>query len=167
MPGIVRRSSPMTLLTPNAGRRARLLRGALGLLVLLAACHPVRGCAESEFDLAPESRLPKWFTLPTGVQRTDVTVKLTYYGPLLGSQGTATVTLRTQQGRTLNQIAATLKGQEPQTLQPYSGTGRIPYPMYEVLTANGITEVIEHRRMEPVFYVTDDPEVRRKLGVEK
>ena len=39
------------------------------------------------------------------------------------------------------------------------------YPMYEVLTANGITEVVEHRRMEPVFYITDDPEVRRKLGV--
>ena len=31
--------------------------------------------------------------------------------------------------------------------------------------ANGTTEIIEHRRMEPVFYITDDPEVRRKLGV--
>jgi hypothetical protein len=30
---------------------------------------------------------------------------------------------------------------------------------------NGITEVIEHRRMEPVFYISDDLEVRRKLGV--
>jgi len=37
--------------------------------------------------------------------------------------------------------------------------------MYEVLTANGISEVVEHRRMEPIFYINDDPEVRRKLGV--
>ncbi len=39
------------------------------------------------------------------------------------------------------------------------------YPVYEIETANGITEVIEFRRMEPVFYVNDDPEVRTKLGL--
>lgn len=51
------------------------------------------------------------------------------------------------------------------TLARRSKTGPIPYPIYEVLTANGVTEVVEHRRMEPVFYITDDPDVRRKLGV--
>jgi hypothetical protein len=29
--------------------------------------------------------------------------------------------------------------------------------------ANGITEVIESKRMEPVFYVNDDPVVRAAL----
>jgi hypothetical protein len=156
----------MTLNPSRAGRRARSFRVGLGLLVLFAACHPIRGCAESDFDLTPESRLPRWFALPASVARTDVTVNLTYYGPLVGSQRTATVVLRTRQGQTLQQVVATLKGHEPQTLKPYSGTGRIPYPMYEVLTANGFTEVIEHRRMEPIFYISDDPEVRRKLGVD-
>ena len=33
--------------------------------------------------------------------------------------------------------------------------------------SNGVTEVFEHRRMEPIFYVTDDPEVRRRLGVDR
>jgi hypothetical protein len=37
--------------------------------------------------------------------------------------------------------------------------------MYEVLTANGITEVIEHRQMEPIFYITDDADVKERLGV--
>ncbi|PYR95626.1 MAG: hypothetical protein DMF84_00200 [Acidobacteria bacterium] len=157
----------MTLLTSDAERRARLLRAALGLVVLLAACHPVRGCAESQFDLAPESRLPKWFAVPAGLQRGDVTVELSYYGPLVGSARTAIVTLRTQQGKTLSEIVATLRGKEPLTLEPHSDTGPIPYPSYEVLTANGITEVIEHRRMEPVFYISDDPEVRRKLRVDQ
>ena len=39
------------------------------------------------------------------------------------------------------------------------------YPLYEIETANGISEVIEHKRMEPVFYVSDDTEVRRRLGL--
>ena len=48
--------------------------------------------------------------------------------------------------------------------EPYA---RLPYPRYEVLTANGVTEAIEHRRMEPLFYISDDPEVRRELGFAK
>jgi hypothetical protein len=154
----------MTLFALSAGRPARMVRASLGLVAILAACHPVRGCAESEFKLASESRLPKWFALPADVQRTDVEVTLAYYGPLVGSHRTATLTLRTRQGKTLDRVVATLRGQEPQTLEPYSGAGRIPYPSYEVLTANGITEVIEHRRMEPVFFINEDPEVRRRLG---
>jgi hypothetical protein len=155
----------MTLVVSPAGRLARVVRAGLSLVVLVASCSPVRGCAESEFKLAPESRLPRWFALPAGVPRTNVEVTLTYYGPLVGSDRTATVTLQTRrQGQTLNRVVATLRGREPHTLEPYSGSGRIPYPEYELLTANGITEVIEHRRMEPIFYVNGDPEVRRKLG---
>jgi hypothetical protein len=33
------------------------------------------------------------------------------------------------------------------------------YPAYEAITVNGVTEIIEHRKMEPIFYVTDDPVV--------
>jgi hypothetical protein len=33
------------------------------------------------------------------------------------------------------------------------------YPSYEAITVNGITEIIEHRKMEPIFYVTDDTAV--------
>jgi hypothetical protein len=167
-PRPVARATRSNLMTPalrGAPRSTRLVRAALGLMVLLAACHPTRGCAEAQFDLSPASRLPRWFTLPGGVERADVEVSLSYYVPLIGSDRTATVTLRTRRGRTLQQVVATLRGREPQTLQPYAGSGRIPYPGYEILTANGITEVVEHRRMEPVFYITEDSEVRLKLGV--
>ncbi len=149
----------------GARRERRVLRVTLLCVVLLAACHPVRGCAESQFTLAPESRLPKWFALPAGVQRGEVEVSLTYYpAPLIGSEPVATVTFDPPRG-SRQEVVATPRTREPQTLQPYTGTGPIPYPMYAVLTANGITEVIEHRRMEPVFYISDDLEVRRKLGV--
>jgi hypothetical protein len=109
----------------------------------------------------------KWGALPAGLQRGDVRVTLSYYGPLIGSARTATVTLQTRQGRTLSEVVATMQGREPLTLQPHSDTGPIPYPSYEVLTAHGITDVIEHRRMDPIFYIADDPKVRRKLGVDQ
>ncbi len=147
-------------------RSARLLRTALVLLVLLTACNSVRGCAESEFTLAAQSRVPRWFSLPTGVPRSEVTVVLVYYtAPIMGPP-MAEVTLRSSRGETLNKVVATLSG-EPQGLEPQSGSNRIPYPIYEVLTANGITEVIEHRRMEPMFYIHDDLEIRRKLAVDR
>ena len=110
--------------------------------------------------------MPRWFTLPSGVQRDSVNVTLVYYTAPLSGPPVATVTLRGSGGQTLSEVVATLRG-DPQSLQPDSGSGRIPYPMYEVLTADGVTEVIEHRRMEPIFYITDDPEVRRRLGVDR
>jgi hypothetical protein len=39
------------------------------------------------------------------------------------------------------------------------------YPAYEAIAVNGVTEIIEHRKQEPIFYVTDDPDVRKELGL--
>jgi hypothetical protein len=39
------------------------------------------------------------------------------------------------------------------------------YPSYELITVNGIIEITEHRKMEPIFYITDDPAVWKELGV--
>jgi len=39
------------------------------------------------------------------------------------------------------------------------------YPSYEVISFAGKSEVIEHRKMEPVFYVSDDEGIRTELGV--
>lgn len=38
------------------------------------------------------------------------------------------------------------------------------YPSYEITTVGEITEFIEHRRVEPIFYVTDDPAVDEELA---
>ncbi len=147
---------------------------------LVAICSFLLGCAffpEASFELARESRLPKWFTLPSGFSRSDVTVTMDYY---IGSNGrTAAFTLldvRNQSsrpqgrpsGRKLAKVNGRQKDFEPLTLKnnprPQSGFP-IPYPSYEIITVNGITEIIEHRRMEPIFYITDDPAVLSELGV--
>ena len=141
----------------------RTRREVLALLLLLTACSPTRGCIEPDFDLAPESRLPKWFA-SAGITRADATVTMDYWVGPVGR--TATFTLRDRQGHRVARVVGKLRGNEPLSLVPHGRTGRIPYPSYEVITANGITEVIEHRRMEPIFYITDDRTVRRKLFVD-
>jgi hypothetical protein len=80
---------------------------------------------------------------------------------------TATFTLRDATGRKIASVIGQLQGKEPLTLAPHGATGPSDYPGYEVITADGITEVIEHRRMEPIFYITDDPDIKLKLGVRR
>jgi hypothetical protein len=46
------------------------------MIVLLCGC---RFFPESRFELAPDSPLPQWFTLPTNLSREDVTVQMSYY----------------------------------------------------------------------------------------
>ena len=38
------------------------------------------------------------------------------------------------------------------------------YPAYEAITVNGITQIIEHKKMEPIFYVTDDAAVAKQFS---
>jgi hypothetical protein len=108
---------------------------------------------ESTFELASESRLPKWITLPQGLTRTDVSITMSYYTKPWG--GSATFILRDTKGHIRTKVHGKVKGLE----SPPS------YPSYSVITVNGITEIIEHRKPEPIFYITDDPAVWKELGV--
>jgi hypothetical protein len=132
--------------------------------LLLASCSPMRGCAESEFALAPESRLPRWFAAESNLARSEVVLKMTYYTSPLGS--TARFVLTNRDGRRLSEVEGRIRDGQPLTLGQDSGAGALPYPNYAVVTIDGITEVIEHRRMESVFYITDDAALREQLGVD-
>ena len=91
---------------------------------------------------------------------------MTYYiGPVSGS--TANFVFRDRHGQKVAQFEGAVRDNEPQTLTPTPAAGPFPYPGYEVVTINGITEIVEHRRMEPFFYINDDPEVRQKFGVDQ
>ena len=58
-----------------------MIRGAhiIGILMLMLLLCGCRFFPESRFELAPDSRLPKWFTIPTNLSREDVTVQMSYY----------------------------------------------------------------------------------------
>jgi len=104
-----------------------------------------------------------WPHGPRTARREDFEVTVDYWSGPFGR--TATVRVKSRRGWPLDSVVAEQRGNEPLTRGPHPATGRIPYPMYEILTARGITEVIEHRRMEPVCYLVDDPEIKNKLGV--
>jgi hypothetical protein len=131
----------------------------VGLMLMLSTA----GCAESNFELSPESRIPAWFTIPRGLSRGDVTISLTYYtGPSVKFK------LWDSHGRNLAEVSG-LSSLEPYPSGPKTPGGGVDersYPLYEIVRANGITEVIEHRRQfDRWFYITDDPEIKRKLGL--
>jgi peptidoglycan hydrolase-like protein with peptidoglycan-binding domain len=130
-------------------------------VALLLLCAPLPGCSESSFQLAPESRLPRWFAVPSGLTRNQLSVTLSYdFGG-----GSATVRLHNGQVGVLAKVNAKVRDSEPQSLTGKEPDGSAKYPLYEVLTAGGISEVIEHRTESAIFYVNDEPSVRTALGV--
>jgi hypothetical protein len=85
---------------------------------------------------------------------------------------TSVFELMDRAGHTLASIRTLTEGSEPhyfgQTKRNKWGGFDDPsagYPAYEIETVNGITEAAEFKRMEPVFYINDDPAVRTKLGI--
>ena len=134
--------------------------------ILASICLPLLGCSyfpESTFYLAQESRLPKWFSLPQGMSRPEVTVRLDYYSWPSGLAAKLTL-LDVGKKRTLAEVKGTTRGSEPLKLKNQRPNFPPGYPVYEIVTAKGITEILEHHR-GPVFYVTDDPAVWTELGV--
>jgi len=144
----------------------RINRVALWIAVFGAVSgSAIIGCQyfpESTFELSSESRLPKWITLPPGHTRADVSISMSYYDALWGNNVKFIVQDRK------SPILAKLYGKEksggPFHLKHPPQGFPDGYPMYEVITVDGTTDIIEHRKMEPVFYVTDDPAVWIELG---
>jgi hypothetical protein len=146
-----------------------IIRGMDKLLLLflaLTVAGSAIGCEyfpESTFELASESRLPKWTTLPPGLTRADVSITMSYYIKPWGSS--AIFMLKDTKGQIRTKVNGKMKGSEPLQLK-HPPLGFPPgYPAYEIITVNGITDIIEHRKMEPIFYITDDPAVWKELGV--
>jgi len=133
-------------------------------LLIVALCISscaLSGCLESTFNLANESRLPKCITLPPGLTRADVSVTLNYYTKPLGND--AKFILKDKKGKKLARVNGKVKNLYPLELKNSPPGFDRGYPGYEIVEVNGITEIIEHRKMEPIFYVTDDPAVRKEL----
>jgi hypothetical protein len=77
-----------------------------------------------------------------------------YYTPFPGAND-AEFVLRNSKGEELAEVKGKVKCQFP-----YSGQS---YPVYTAVVVNDTTEILEFRRMEPIFYVNDDPAIRRNV----
>jgi hypothetical protein len=135
-------------------------------IALTISTSAIVGCEyfpESTFELARESRLPKWITIPPGLTRDDVSITMSLYDSLWGSD--VKFTLQDKKKKTLTKVYGEVKGRGALELKNPPLGFPPGYPAYEVITVNGITDIIEHRKMEPIFYVTDEPAVWSELGV--
>lgn len=135
----------------------------LRLVWLIAIVIGMTGCVESSFILAPESRLPKWFDVPEGMSINEIKVTMDYY-----TDGSAVFKLyKKEDFFYLKKVTGITHSARPLKLKsPPSGFSK-HYPAYEVITVEGITDIIEHRKMEPIFYVIDDPAIWKEFGIEK
>ena len=138
-------------------------------LLMLFMVFWLSGCLESSFQLSEESRLPNWFSIPDGEDRSDLSVKMDLYSTFDG--GKAIFKLY-KKGSLLNIKKYTVTTNDQpniRSVQLNSHPEGFPqgYPRYKVVTIDGKTDIIELRKMEPIFYMTDDPAIWGELGVEQ
>ncbi len=127
---------------------------AVGYIFLWAVFNPaLLGLSlESSFMLSPDSRLPRWFQRPPGYDRTNLTVKIYYYSPI---------------PPVIYDLRAELLGPPPDfrllerkfgkhRWHPDSERRRYQAPSYVIASIDGIDEIVEHKAMEPIFYISDD-----------
>jgi hypothetical protein len=88
---------------------------------------------------------------------------MSYY--IKSSRVTAVFVLQDAKRRKVAEASGLARSIEPIRLSKASPTFPPGYPLYEVVSVSGVTEAIEHRKMGPLFYVSDDPDVLRELGV--
>jgi len=135
---------------------ARLMLWAASALVCVWGCDPRYGFIESNFALAPDSRLPRWIDAAQ-CERNCVSVDITLY-----TFHKARIVARCEapEEKILFDKVGT-KRWHPITEQRIK-QGGLGYPSYSLISIGGVEELFERRRPEPLLYVTDG-EMRRKL----
>ena len=123
----------------------------LGILLAIV-CFTNMGCeflAESTFKLADESRLPKWVTLPPRLTRPNISLTLSYYSiPWVGN---ARFTLRDKNQQIIEKYIGRTICKRPFQVKSLPQGFPSGYPNYQVVTVNGITEIMEQKKPEPSF----------------
>lgn len=137
-----------------------MLRGLV--LPLLCLCLSV-GCAEANFELADESRLPAWANAPGGPLRQDVAMTIHWYN------GSVVFKLWNNRGVELSRCTATIRGEGVLKLAQDGKlelqTNPRVYPSFSIVECNGTVELLEQKRLEPRLYISDDPIARRAAGL--
>jgi hypothetical protein len=142
------------MIEPMQFIKRRLILGILSAQV----CFGTIGCLlESSFNLAADSRLPRWESLPAGLTRADVSLTVSYYTTLWG--GSAQFILQNRNKQTIERKNGKVRCGGSFQLRNAPQGSPSGYPEYEAVTFNGITEIFEQRRPEDVLYITDDPAV--------
>jgi hypothetical protein len=138
---------------------ALILPAALFLFAVWSASTPWIGwCPESSFTLSPDSRFPNWFTIPSGYGRKDLSVVIYYYAPIPPIRANFKTILLgpPPEYKQIDKKIGTVKW-HPAT-RSYSD-----YPSYHIVRVGNSVELIEHKKKEPIFYISDNAEMKRAI----
>jgi hypothetical protein len=125
--------------------------------------HPYIGfLPESHFRLAPESRLPNWFNLAKKYKREDLDIEIYYYTLPFGKTNFIAYLIGPPPERKKLEKKYGVKKWHPGSEKKYYAKDD-HYPNFYIVTVDGVTELIEHRHMAPIFHVSDDPEMKRYI----
>lgn len=128
------------------------------MTISLCGCSLQYGIVQSEFNLSPESRLPKWVTIPREYSRKDLSMTITFYTHPFLSKVKMDVYGPAPDYKLLNETIGEQRYHPFTKNQP----GYI-YPRYIIISVKDIDEVFEHKTRGPVLYITDDPEIINSL----
>jgi hypothetical protein len=96
------------------------------------------------------------------MSRQNIEVTVDYY--IRSSGGEAVFNLYGNNGMRLEKVKGEMGIYPLHLVNPPTGYPE-GYPMYEVVTVDGVEDIIEHRGMNDIFYMTDDPAVWKELGL--
>jgi hypothetical protein len=137
-------------------------RGRVALtIVLLFSLVACGFFPESMFRLAPESRLPRWYILPKEVERKGVSLEMRYYA--LPEKTKVMFILEHTGGKRISKTEGVALGLPMNSKGKEKSSGE--YPSYRAVKVNGVVDVIEHRKMNDIFYLCEDPSIWKALGI--
>jgi hypothetical protein len=143
---------------------------AVGIYGLLFVCFsPSIGIfPESHFRLSPDSRLPKWFEIPHGFARKDLTVEFYYYlSPPIWKNNFRAILLGPPPNYTKLEQKTGQNRLHPAMVKKqnmYGGFNPNDYPMMTIDTIDDISEIIEQRKVGDILYISDDPELIKAIN---
>lgn len=133
---------------------------------VLVACILFSACElfpESVFMLSSESRLPRWFQIPEGIARSQLTVEMSYYYDhvkFVFADERSNRRIATVRGKVIESPSVV-----PISMEPPLGAGVAvgARAHFSIVKMNDIVEIIVHKRKEPIFDISDDPAIRDYL----
>lgn len=133
--------------------------------LLIVTVIILTGCSEANFILSNESRLPKWFDNEKVISGESYKVTMDYYIYSFTGRKAVFELYENDDFLYKSKVIGSMIGKEPFRLKNPSTGLTEKYPAYEVINVSGTIDIVEHRRMEPVFYMSDDPNVWKALGL--
>ena len=159
----------MIAIDQNKKRVIKLAAAGIAILLLLiflrqCSLDPTSGFdrrygfCESSFKLAKDSRLPKWFQAPSGVERSDITVHFIYF---LSKTKIAATNIKT--GKIFFSAEADMKHHPITEAESKTMKQGWPCPSYNVISVNGIEEVVGHIERGNIIHIVESSEVTRNV----